>query len=293
MDGLISDAVQPARTAPAPPRVVRALYGLLSAVDVATAIRRQRLCGRRQSRTTGVRLLAVYRHTNGPTLERFVIDSRNRGWQIALWALDRPYGPLAAETVGVGAGTRFANLNRAASALSAANGPTIVIDDDVMLTRGDLADLVTVADAFGLHVAQPAHTMGSHWAHWITRQRPFTLARATTFVEIGPVVCFSQEAWARLAPFAEAGMGWGTELAWAQEFASTSSMGIVDAVAVRHLHPMGVAYDAASEHVEVDKLLRAAGATSWASLQRTTATYRWWSRVPPLTAHGSCVARSS
>ena len=78
------------------------------------------------------------------------------------------------------------------SAAASAPRPTALtgcwsIDDDVALPRGFLDAFVFLAERFDLAMAQPAHRWRSHAAWNVTRRRPFSLVRETSFVEIGPV----------------------------------------------------------------------------------------------------------
>ena len=96
----------------------------------------------------------------------------------------------------------------------------------------------------GLDLAQPAQSMRSHAAWRVTRTRPFSLARRTNFVEIGPLTPFSRRAALELPPFPPLRFGWGLDNHWgalAREHGWR--LGVVDALPVRHeWQPVATAY---------------------------------------------------
>ncbi len=144
-----------------------------------------------------------------------------------------------------GARGKFENLNRLlAEREFSAYDWVLVIDDDVTLPRGFLDAFLQAAEQAGLRVAQPAHRFHSHAAWPVTRRRPGLTARATTFVEIGPVTAFHSETFAALLPFPDLRMGWGLDAHWsavAREHDWT--IGIVDATPIGHtLRPAASTY---------------------------------------------------
>ena len=121
----------------------------------------------------------------------------------------------------------------------------LVVDDDVALPRGFLDRFLHVAEDAGLRLAQPAHRLHSHAAWAVTRRRPGVAARATTFVEIGPVTAFHRDTFATLLPFpaacAWAGASTSTGRRWPREHGWP--IGVVDATPVGHtLRPAGEGY---------------------------------------------------
>ncbi|HEX7300677.1 MAG TPA: glycosyltransferase [Solirubrobacteraceae bacterium] len=112
----------------------------------------------------------------------------------------------------------------------------LVVDDDVALPRGFLDAFLCAAERAGLRLAQPAHRLHSHAAWEITRRRPGSTVRETTFVEIGPVTAFHRDAVAELLPFpAGLRMGWGLDVHWAAVAAERGwPIGIVDATPIGH-----------------------------------------------------------
>ena len=144
-----------------------------------------------------------------------------------------------------GTGGKFENLN----ALIGSRDPgsydwIVVIDDDVELPRGFLDDFLGAADRTGLEIAQPAHRLRSHAAWPVTRRRPGSTARRTTFVEIGPVTAFGPEAATTLLPFPNLRMGWGLDAHWAAVARERGwAIGVVDATPVGHsLRPAAEGY---------------------------------------------------
>ncbi|MCK9248237.1 MAG: glycosyltransferase [Solirubrobacteraceae bacterium] len=121
----------------------------------------------------------------------------------------------------------------------------LLVDDDIELPRRFLDRFVGLCSAADLDLAQPAHRRHGHAAWPITRRRPGTTWRRTTFVEIGPLTAFSARACDVLLPFDPAvGMGWGLDAHWAAVAdAHGLRCGIVDALPVGHLAaPPATAY---------------------------------------------------
>ena len=157
--------------------------------------------------------------------------------------LSRHEVELAAAPAGTGG--KFENLN----ALIGSRDPgaydwVVVIDDDVDLPKGFLDDFLAAADRAGLEIAQPAHRLTSHAAWPVTRRRPWSTARRTTFVEIGPVTAFGPEAATTLLPFPNLKMGWGLDAHWAAVARERGwAIGVVDATPIGHtLRPAAEGY---------------------------------------------------
>jgi hypothetical protein len=149
-------------------------------------------------------------------------------------------------TAPAGARGKFENLN-ALLAEHRAEGHDwlLVIDDDVALPSGFLDAFLCAAERAGLKLAQPAHRLHSHAAWSVTRRRPGSTVRETTFVEIGPVTAFHRDVFGTLLPFpAELRMGWGLDVHWAAIAREHGwPIGIVDATPVGHTHaPAGAGY---------------------------------------------------
>jgi hypothetical protein len=131
-------------------------------------------------------------------------------------------------------GGKFENL-RALLASEAPADWTFVVDDDVRLPRGFLDGFVALCEAFGFDLAQPAQTLASHAAWASARRVPFSVARRTNFVEIGPVTAFARTTAAELLPPPPLRMGWGLDLHWGALAEERGwKLGVIDALPVRH-----------------------------------------------------------
>lgn len=224
-------------------------------------------------------LISVYRERNAEVVARLADEAGAMGWEVRLWALDEVAPALAPVTVGSGPGGRFALVNRIAEGRP--DGWLVVADDDVVFQRGGLREAVALAARLGLDVAQPAHAAASNVSHTFTRRRPGAVARRTGFVEIGPLFILSPAAQAEVLPFGETGMGWLVQVDWLDLAGKGLHLGILDAVPVLHLGPVGAQYDAEDERQQMDAALADRGLTGLASAQVTSATIRAWS-LPPV-----------
>jgi glycosyltransferase involved in cell wall biosynthesis len=229
-----------------------------------------------------VLVLCIYRALNAARVAPLLAEALTRGWDVRLWALDAVAPSLAAQTVGMGAGPKFPLLNRLTSGLDLERYDWVVVsDDDVALDHGAVDELLAVAEAAGLDFVQPAHTERSHRENAITVRRPLSVARRTTFVEIGPVFAVRRPWASRVVPFPDDhGMGWGLELEWFDLERSGARLGIVDAVALRHLDPVGKGYAKVEELDRLRSRLDARGLSDMADVQQTLATWRPWQRRP-------------
>lgn len=228
-------------------------------------------------------VLSVYRHRNTSVVKRLLEAPLAAGWPVALWALDEPAASLEPWTHGHGAGTKFELANGLAAELNLEPDDWVVVaDDDAVFMRGSLVSFAETAAAAGLGLAQPAHALRSNISHRITWRRPFSNARLTTFVEIGPIFAVDPAWRDRVLPFPDGiGMGWGLELDWMDLRADGCRLGIVDATPVRHLARFASAYSPDEAFAELERRLEERGAPGWGDLRRTLATWRPWRRRPP------------
>ncbi|MGH7369196.1 MAG: hypothetical protein ACREK9_22600 [Candidatus Rokuibacteriota bacterium] len=228
-------------------------------------------------------LICIYRTRYASQVSRLVTDARGLGLEVVLWGLDAVIPSLSRLTIGTGPGARLALLNRLYKALPpSASGQIVVSDDDVEFVRGGLQELLCVAHESDFGLAQPVHAPGSHVNQGITRARPLTLARLTTFVDVGPVLVISRELRSRVLPFPEEfGMGWGLSLLWTDLSRSGCRLGQVDAVSVRHLAPAGREYEIGPEAERLRAMMKARNIESLESLRRTLAAWRVWQTKPP------------
>lgn len=218
------------------------------------------------------RLVCVYREGNAADVAPWVHAAVDLGLDVGLWALDAPAEALATWTLGQGGGGRFALLNQLLALLPDADY-TVAVDDDVKIVRGDLETLLKVADALPLDLAAPAHAWRSYYGHAVTKARLRSVARQTTYVDIGPVLVVGPHRRADLLPFPDEGMGWGVELGWFDLIEQGLRMGVVDAVTVRHLKPIGKQYALDEERRRVAQELSRRGFRSWDDLERTVARH--------------------
>lgn len=174
---------------------------------------------------------------------------------------------------------RFENLNGLLGLHPAAGHDwLIVIDDDVELPRGFVDRFLFLCERFALDLAQPAHRLDSHAAWNVTRRRPGSVVRETSFVEIGPVTAFAHRTFAALLPFPDLRMGWGLDAHWAALAQSQGwRCGITDAVSIRHrAAPAGAGYPREAAVAEARSFLTGRAYMTADELERTLATHRHW-----------------
>jgi hypothetical protein len=251
--------------------------------SLATQLRARRLFGRATPGSAA--LLCVYRERNREGVRALVEEATRLRLSVALWALDGVAAPdLARATVGAGRGLRMDLLNRLWQAVRAsAPRQVVVADDDVSFARGSLGSLLEAVAVCGFGIAQPARGGDAGWSHEITRSRALTLARETTFVEIGPMFVVSGDWVPRVLPFPEGfGMGWGLELVWLDLQREGCRLGVVDCVTVSHAAPeRGREYDAGPEGERLRALLRERNLASPTDAQRTLGRWPVWRARPP------------
>ncbi len=134
-------------------------------------------------------------------------------------------------------GGKFENLNRLLAVAPALDEYDwlLVVDDDVALVPRFLDRYIALCERLGLDLSQPAQTMRSHAAWRVSRRRPFSLARVTRYVEIGPVTAFTRPVAQALTPFPELRFGWGLDNHWGALARERGwRLGVVDALPMRH-----------------------------------------------------------
>ncbi|HEX6712828.1 MAG TPA: hypothetical protein VF066_05565 [Thermoleophilaceae bacterium] len=153
-------------------------------------------------------------------------------------------------------GGKFENLAELLAGQEPADW-TVVVDDDIRLPRNFLDGFIALAEAFEFDLAQPAQSLASHAAWASARRVPFSVARRTNFVEIGPVTAFGRRAAAELLPPPALAMGWGLDLHWAALAQERGwKLGVIDALPVRHeWRPVGGSYSAADATAEAQQFL--------------------------------------
>jgi hypothetical protein len=259
-------------------RAGRAVLGVAERLDPTS--RRARKVWAGSPRHPGS-LICVYRARNARLVERLVTPAARLGMSVGLWALDEPAPALSEWTVGRGAGLRMALLNRLWEGVGrGVRGPLVVADDDIAFTSGGFTELLAAAERCGFDLSQPAHDAWSKWSIRLTRGRLLSLARSTTFVEIGPLVVVAEECVSKIVPFPDDfGMGWGLDFLWRDLLEEGSRFGIVDSVRIRHLPERG--YDKQPERARVRAILKSRGIRDAGDVQRCLGVWRPWHAAPP------------
>jgi hypothetical protein len=252
---------------------------LLDARDLASGRRRRlQMAARREPSRQLVTILSVERPEHRALARRAQAELRRSRHEVQLHVC-RP--GERDEQDEQGRRGRFENLNR----LLAAHPPQtngsdwlLTVDDDVVLPRGFLDRLLFLAGRLGFDLSQPAHRLRSHAAWEVTRRRPAAVARATQFVEIGPVTLFAKSTFATLLPFPELRMGWGLDLHWAALARERGwRLGVIDAVAIGHTQaPAASAYPREQATAEAREFLAGRPYISAQAAQSTLATYERW-----------------
>jgi hypothetical protein len=156
----------------------------------------------------------------------------------------------------------------------------VILDDDVAFTTGTLRCAVRAAREAGFGLAQPAHDAASFRSHPLTEARALSIARTTTFVEIGPVVIVAPEWRHRIFPMPNPDeMGIGLDAEWSELSGEGCRLGIIDAIRVRHLAPPGSAYDMTDQLASFRRAVDSKGGYDQAL--RTLSTWWCWQHQPP------------
>lgn len=202
---------------------------------------------------------------------------------IHLWALDVMVDSLMPWTRGCGPGPRMELLNRLWKGAGDSSWRQVVVsDDDIVFTRGELRSLLDGCEQCGFDIAQPAHAIGSFAGRHFPRSRAFTIARLTSWVDVGPMVVISAPWLDRVLPFPEhAGMGWGLGLVWGQLHHEGCRLGILDGICVRHLYPPMLEYDMAPESRRVAGILHKLNLRSTTEAQHCLSRWMFWQPAPP------------
>jgi hypothetical protein len=225
--------------------------------------------------------VGIYRARNAAVVEDLGAVALEHGWRVAWWALDEVVDDLRDVTVGHGPGGKLRLVNEILRRVGPVAGWLVVTDDDVVYDRGDVVELVSLCRRADFDLAQPARS-DVKGGHEITFARRLSVARRTSFVEIGPVFAVGPRWRDRIVPFPEhREMGWGLELDWLQLFREGCRLGIVDAVRVHHEEAPGRNYDHETLLSRMEEELATHGAAGWPELQETLETWRPWRTSPP------------
>ena len=225
----------------------------------------------------------MYREYNARHIAALVDEARTRAWTARLWALDHISPGLASCTLGVSSGAKFPLLNELLKGEDLEQWDWIVVaDDDFVWRGGSIARLLSISEAAGLDLVQPAHTELSYRDNDITVRRPLAVARQTSYVENGPLFAVRRPWTTHVFPFAaHHTMGWGLELEWFEMMERGARLGIVDAVTLRHLGPVGKAYSKQAEGERLWRLVGQRGLASIRDIHCTLATWWVWQPRPP------------
>jgi hypothetical protein len=181
------------------------------------------------------------------------------------------------ESTGAGDRGKFENLNALLERVPADGYDwLLIIDDDVALPRAFLDVFLLLAERFELRLAQPAHRARSHAAWPLTRRRPGSLLRETSYVEIGPLVALHSATFETLLPFPPLRAGWGLDANWAAVAREHGwRLGIVDAAPIRHgIRRIAASYDREEAIAEGRRFLAGRPYLKASESQRTLATHR-------------------
>lgn len=227
-------------------------------------------------------MLCVYRAANRRPVAALVAESEAAGIASHLWALDSEVGELSRWTRGVGPGLRMELLNRLWEHGARSKPRQVVVcDDDFVFATGGVRELVLAAEYCDFGIAQAAHAGRSLVSHAFTRSRPLTVARLTSWVDIGPAFVVRHPWIERVLPFpSDYGMGWGLGLVWRELRDEGCRLGIVDAIGVRHLKPTSREYDHRPEAARVQRLLRERGLRRTADAQSCLQRWMCWESAP-------------
>jgi hypothetical protein len=226
--------------------------------------------------------VGVYRQENAEHVRRLIDPALRAGWVSAWWALDDTDPRLADYTVGEGPGLKLPLVNLTLKSLVVTPEWTVISDDDLRFRRGDVVRFIRLCEKAKFDLAQPARARGTQFSHAITTRVRFSRARATTFVEVGPLFAVGRRFRDKVLPLPEhRGMGWGTELDWFDLFEAGSRLGIVDATSVEHLGVLAKDYDYTEVKRRLTEEFAARGRARWEGMRETVDIWRPWRQKPP------------
>lgn len=175
-------------------------------------------------------------------------------------------------------GGKFENINRLLQGAPPVAGfdRLVIADDDIEVGPRFLDRFVAICEHLDLDLAQPSQSWRSHAAWRVTRTRPFSIARRTNFVEIGPLTAFSTRAAAEFTPFPPLRFGWGLDNHWAAVARDRRwRLGVIDALPVRHeWQRIASTYTHADAQAEATAFLVGREFVGTTAAQQTVATVR-------------------
>lgn len=151
----------------------------------------------------------------------------------------------------------------------------IVTDDDVEVPSNFIDNFIFLMNYFDFFIGQPAHKMVSHASYFVNRRHWGAIARQTGYVEVGPLVALRRETFPALLPFPEIGMGWGLDVHWSYLAKKNNwRLGVIDALPIRHLNPVGSSYDSMQARLEAAEFLESNGGLSRKETLRTLRSFK-------------------
>ncbi|WP_456684559.1 DUF707 domain-containing protein [Bradyrhizobium sp. P5_C11_2] len=130
-------------------------------------------------------------------------------------------------------------------------------DDDIQMSWRDINHMFEIARCHNLALCQPAVHPASFFSHQITVQQADKRLRFTNFVEVMFPI-FSRSALGRCqGSFLLSGSSWGLDQLWPRLLGGHRyQIGIIDAVAVKHMRPVGNSYDIAGAFADKHRLIQ-------------------------------------
>jgi hypothetical protein len=152
---------------------------------------------------------------------------------------------------------KFENINDILSKHRISEFDWVVItDDDIAFPENFMDEFVFLSEHYNFKIAQPAHNFVSYTTFSVTRRHWNSIARITNYVEIGPIFILHRDVFSKTMPFPEASMGWGIDISWSMLARELGwRIGIIDALPIRHLRPVGKNYDCIAARNAANELL--------------------------------------
>ena len=206
-------------------------------------------------------IVGVYRARNENNVQRLIAAlDPGADADVCLWSLDNIPESLRKVTLGSGPGSKFALLDKLIPQIPD-DTHLVVIDDDVEIVQGSLAETLKLLDKHRVALAQPTHSRESHCTFKPLYSVPFLAWRETNFVEIGPIFIISGNFREYCLPFGiDVGMGWGLEEFWHAEAKKRGfKLAAIDRLRMTHLVPVGLNYDKIAARRKGDAMLKGRG----------------------------------
>lgn len=132
----------------------------------------------------------------------------------------------------------------------------VLIDDDIEVPPDFLDRFLYLSEASDLQICMPAHRFRSNQTFRLTGRHWGCLVRLTHFVESGPITAFRRPLFRHIFPFPELKWAWGTDIGWSELARDMGyRIGIVDGTPIRHVRPVGSAYNVSLATAEAEAFL--------------------------------------